>query len=422
LASDLPHARYARRFAQSFTQAIEESDVMRSVAVVLVVVASVILALTWIGYPLWLRLKGGAQSRALGGVPHAQWPSVTIVVVVRNAEFALRQVLQNLLALAYPTDRRQILVVSDASRDFTDAVARLFADKGVALLRTSWPRGSGTALNIARRYVRSDLTVVVDPAARLRPWSLAALVAPFSERSVGVVYGREVGAENGPARRGQDTKYWEYESWLRDLETRVFGTVSARGSLYAVRTPLFRAPVPAWLNPDFGMTLTAREHGYRAVYQQDAEAVVTRHAGRPAYERTVQAVSRDISTLLFKRHLLNPRHFGSFAWMLLGHKLGHWLTPWAALLGLAGLALLAPTTPSAAGALVGLAFGGAVALAAAQLSRRRAAGRPSPLRAFTHAVAFAHGSLRAVFEPAELRPATFPPLSRPAFRAHAIGL
>ena len=375
---------------------------LHSVATMLLFGAVIVLALTWIGYPLWLRARGGDTPRAWGGKPPVQWPSVTIVLVVRNAESSLRQLLQNLLALAYPPDRRHILVVSDASQDYTDAVARLFADRGVSLLRTTWPRGAGTALNIARRYVRSDLVVVVDPQARLRPWSLAALVAPLADASVGVVYGREVGAESGLDRRRQQSAYWRYESRLRDLETRVFGTVSARGALYAMRTPLFRAPVQAWLNPDFALTLTAREHCYRAVYQEDAEAVMPPlGSAKSAYDRTVQAVSRDIATLLHKPHLLNPRQYGSFAWMLLFHKFGHWLTPWAVFAGLLALAVLAPVVTWAATALavlVGLAIGMAIT---AGLPARRTVRRVSLWRLATSAVAFAHAALRVLFEPVE---------------------
>lgn len=390
---------------------------MRGLATMLVIGSALLLVTTWFGYPLILRLSGGGLPRRLGGAPHGQWPTVTIVVVVRNAESQLRQLLQNLLGLAYPPDRRHILVVSDASTDFTDAVAGVFEPKGVSVLRTMWPRGTATALNIARRFVRSDITVVVEPTARLRPWSLAALVAPFTERSVGVVYGRDVPAENGPARIGDQGWYWRYESRLRDLETRVFGTVSARGSLYAVRTPLFRAPVAAWLNPDFSTTLTAREHGYRAVFEEDAECVVARATSvKWTYEPTVSALARDLATLLYKPHLLNPRRFGAFAWMLLGHKLGHWMTPWSVLAGLIGLALLAPVAPWAAFTLAALggiaALSLVVALALRFPARRVARAFALPGKIAANVVAFAHATLRTIWEPAADRPAPFPPINR----------
>ncbi len=398
---------------------------MQSLGIVLVAVAVIVLLATWVVYPLALRLTAGRAARRTFGTPHAAWPTVTIVVVVRNAEDALRQLLQNLLSLAYPPERRMVLVVSDASNDFTDAVARTFTDKGVMLLRTTWPRGTDTALNLARRWIRTDVTVVVDPAARLRPWSLAALVAPFTERSVGVVYGRDVPEESGPERARSEGRYFRYETALRDLETRLFGTVTTRGALYAARTALFRAPVPAWLNPDFATSLTAREHGYRCVYQADAECIVPRAASvRWTYGPKVDAVSRDVATLMDKRHLLNPRRYGAFAWMLLGHRLGHWLTPWAAALGIVGLALLASGATWALVVLLALLAVGALGLLAALAERFPARGAVRALavpgRAIASAVAFAHASLRALFEPAYDRPPPYPPVSRPALRAMSL--
>ncbi len=371
---------------------------MRILAIALVAAATLALAATWVLYPLLLRLTAARTARRRAA-PLARWPSVTLVVVVRNAEAAVRPLLQNLLSLAYPPDRRTILVVSDASTDFTDVAVRLFDGRGVALLRSEWPRGREGALNLARRWVRSDLAVVVDPAARLRPWSLAALVAPFAEPTVGVVFGREVPEENGLERTRREGGYFRYESALRDLESRVLSTVTARGTLYAARTALFRAPVPARLSPDFATGLTAREHGYRSVYQAEAECVVPRAASvRWTYRPTVEAVAREVATLRFKRHLLNPARYGAYAWMLLAHRLGHWLTPWMALMGIAGIALLAPSEPLALAALVGLpgvAVLGLLAALVEQFPARRAwRALAVPGRALANMVALAHAGLR----------------------------
>src|SRR5882672_2546083 len=108
---------------------------MRDFSILLVAVSALVLGATWIGYPIWLRWRAGSRAPLQTIARHARWPMVTIVVVVRNAEVALRHVLHNLVALAYPPEMRRILVVSVDSTDHTDAVARLFAHRGVELLR-----------------------------------------------------------------------------------------------------------------------------------------------------------------------------------------------------------------------------------------------------------------------------------------------
>jgi hypothetical protein len=303
-----------------------------------------VLALTWVGYPVWLHVRARTRPHPVIGGSHPRWPTVTIVAVVHNAEAPLRPLLQSLLALGYPKDLRRILVVSNASTDFTDAMAALYAEEGVELLKVLPPRRpAAVAENLARAHVHSDLVVVLRPAARPRPAALAALVAPFADPTVGVAYGREVSAVlTGQGARIRRSLYGRYEAWLRDRETDVFSTVSARASLYAVRGELFRLSVPAARSPDFAPILTARERGYRAVYAPDAECVVMRDQSlRSDYRRTVQAAGRDVATLLAMPHLLDPRRYGAFAIQLLGHKLGRWLTPWALAGGIGGLVLLA---------------------------------------------------------------------------------
>ena len=391
---------------------------MRALPILLVGIAALVLAATWIGYPLWLHLRTRGRVPRPASPAHETWPSVTIVVVVRNAEDGLRALLKSLLALAYPAERRRILVVSNASDDFTDLVAASHADRGVELLRVMRERRSAAAAeNLARRYVTTDLVVVVHPAARPRPSALAALVAPFVDGTVGVAYAREVAPRPPGARPAmRETYYRRYEGWLRDRETEVFGTVSARRAMYAVRGELYRAPVPATLSPDFAPILSAREQGYRAVYAGDAECLLAQpRTLRGAYARTVRTVARDLATLLLKPHLLNPRRYGVFSWILLGHKLGPWVSSWAVLLGLAGLALLAPADAWARAALA-LALLPTAAAGAAWALRGHAAtdmNAPLPVRAAATTVAHAHAWVMALRALPDFQ---FEPVARPLFR------
>jgi len=391
---------------------------MRDLPVLLVGVSAAVLAATWIGYPLWLRLRARALPPRPPIPAHEAWPTLTLVVVVRNAEDYLQGLLESLLALAYPEERRRILVVSNASDDFTDLLAGSFTDRGVELLRVMRQRRSAAAAeNLARRYVTSDLVVIVHPGARPRPSALAALVAPFADPTVGVAYAREVAPRPSEERAAiRESYYRRYEGWLRDRETQVFGTVSARRAMYAVRGELYRAPVPATLSPDFAPVLSAREQGYRAVYAGDAECLLAqpRTLGG-AYARTVQTVARDLATLLLKPHLLNPRRYGAFAWILLGHKVGPWLSSWAVLFGLAGLAMLVPGSAWARAALA-LALLPAAAAGVAWLLRGEGAPEvtaPFPVRVAATTVAHAHAWVRALraLPDFQLEPAT-----RPLFR------
>jgi glycosyltransferase involved in cell wall biosynthesis len=374
---------------------------VRDLPLLVVVASAALLALTWLGYPVWLSLGARARRRLPARRLDQEWPTVSIVVVVQDAEAAVRPLLESLLAQSYPAERRRILVVSNGSRDFTDAVASLYADWGVELLRVMRRhRAAVAAENFVRKYVDSELVVVVHPDARPRPAALAALAACFADPSVGVAYGREVAASarpgGGPSER---TLLERFEGWLRQRETQVFGTVVARRALYAVRTALYRAPLSAALSPDFAPILTARERGFRAVYAPDAEVVMLRERSpRADYGQRVRTMTRDVATLLEKPHLLNPRRYGAFAIILLGHKLGRWLSPWAVLAAMLGLLLLAPAVPWAR---VALALAAALGLSAAftwDVPAETALGRAAvfPGRLAASGVATAVALLRAL--------------------------
>jgi len=77
---------------------------------------------TYLGYPAILRLlslrKRRAQRRSSAPIP----PRISIVVPVYNEVAVIAGTLERILAIDYPADRRQILVVSDASADGTDEI------------------------------------------------------------------------------------------------------------------------------------------------------------------------------------------------------------------------------------------------------------------------------------------------------------
>ena len=91
----------------------------------------------------------------------------------------------------------------------------------------------------------------------------------------------------------------------------------------------------------------------------DAVAFVPRVGSlRQEYHRKVRTIARGLQTLFFKRSLMNPFRYGLFAWELISHKLVRWLAPWAGLLALAALGLLAPGNVWARWALGLAALGG----------------------------------------------------------------
>jgi cellulose synthase/poly-beta-1,6-N-acetylglucosamine synthase-like glycosyltransferase len=322
---------------------------------------------SYLGYPAMLRVlslfRRTARPRAASG-QRGTWPFITITLPAHNEAATIAATLERLLELDYPAGRRQILVVSDASTDGTNAIVGRFAGRGVELLPLPERRGKTAAENAARPYLKGEIIVNTDASVRIHPQAVLHLVAAFADPSVGVASGRDVSVSNVDDRANPgEQAYVGYDMWVRDLETSVQGIVGASGCLYAIRRDLHLHAMPEALSRDFGAALVAREHGFRAVSVPEATCYVPRIASLPReYRRKVRTMARGLRTLWHKRVLLNPGRYGLFAWMLWSHKLCRWLVPWTALPMVVGLAWLAPRHGWAGAA---LALGAVAALAAA---------------------------------------------------------
>src|SRR6266566_3734755 len=278
---------------------------------------------TYVGYPLILKMLSGARRVRAAAPASAAWPHISIAIPVYNEAAVIADTLERILALDYPSDRRQVLVVSDGSTDGTDEIVLQFAPRGVELLRLPQRRGKTAAENAARSCLTGEIIINTDASVRIDGAAVKHLVAAFHDPTVGVASGRDMSVSNVDDRLNPgEHAYVGYDMWVRDLETSLSGIVGASGCLYAIRRDLHMQRMPERLCRDFGAALVAREHGYRAVSVPEAVCYVPRSTSlRREYRRKVRTMARGLRTLWHKRILLNPSRHLLFAWMLWSHKL-----------------------------------------------------------------------------------------------------
>ena len=318
---------------------------------------------TYLGYPLLLMIPAAVRRRHPPVAPLTEWPRISIVLPAYNEEAVIRDTLENLLRLDYPAERRQILVVSDASTDRTDAIVGEYASRGVELLRLPHRRGKTGAENAALPVLRGEIIVNTDASVHVERGALKALIAHFADPTVGVASNRNVSVARAPQHPNYaESWYVGYEMWVRDLESRVAGIVGAAGCLYAVRAPIHMRLLPESLSRDFAAGLVARELGWRAVSVREAVCYVPRISSlRREYRRKVRTMTRGMETLYRERQLLNPVRYGLFSWTLASHKVCRWVIPHLGIVALGALACLAWIAPWARWA---LGFAGFAALCA----------------------------------------------------------
>ena len=322
-------------------------------AIGVMLLPALLLGYAYLGYPMLLwsmaQLRGG---RSIATDP-TMWPLITITVPAYNEARTIASTLDRLLALDYPADRRQIVVISDASTDGMDEIVLRFADRGIELLRLPVRQGKSAAENAVFEHARGEIIVNIDATTIIWPASLKALIREFSDLSVGVVSGRDVSVGSAGAANQGESSYVGYEMWVRRLESQVHSIVGASGCFYGIRRQLYDPVFPLTLSRDFASAILARQGGYRAVSAEDAICGVLRSADISSeFPRKIRTMKRGLHTLWYKRALLNPVRYGQFALFLWSHKVARWAPYPLIIPAVAALVILATRHREAAWLLV----------------------------------------------------------------------
>ena len=129
----------------------------------------------------------------------AVWPSVTVIVAAHGRPAATRACVQSLLALDYPADLVQILIVDDASNP---ALAPLLEDLPVRVIRLDRNVGQSAARNLAAAEATGDLLAFTDNDCTADPRWLRDLVPWFDTPERAAVGGRVLAPPaDGPVAR-----------------------------------------------------------------------------------------------------------------------------------------------------------------------------------------------------------------------------
>jgi mycofactocin system glycosyltransferase len=119
----------------------------------------------------------------------AIWPMVSIIVPARGREAATRTCVESLLALDYPVERREIIVVDDASEP---PLAACLSDLPVRLLRQDRNIGQSAARNLAVKETQGELLAFIDNDCVADPAWLKRLAPYMNQSQVAIVGGRVV--------------------------------------------------------------------------------------------------------------------------------------------------------------------------------------------------------------------------------------
>jgi cellulose synthase/poly-beta-1,6-N-acetylglucosamine synthase-like glycosyltransferase len=221
---------------------------------------------THIGYPLAAALIARLRTRTVRKADVT--PSVTVIIPAHDEKGVIGARLDNLLALDYPAEQLEVLVVSDGSTDGTDEVVRTYGAREPCVRLLALPRGGKlAALNRAVGETERDVVAFSDANSSWAPDALRKLVRNLADPDVAYVCGKlRLERADGTNREGV---YWRYELWLRKNESALGSITGGNGAIYAVRRTDY---VAHRFGQDLGLPDAMVKRGKRAVYEPEAIA------------------------------------------------------------------------------------------------------------------------------------------------------
>jgi cellulose synthase/poly-beta-1,6-N-acetylglucosamine synthase-like glycosyltransferase len=282
---------------------------------------------TYFGYPLLVHFLARIFHKS--EITQSSQPPVTLLIAAYNEEIVIEDKIRNSLAIDYPKEIFQVIIVADGSTDKTMEISKRYIGKGVELLYEPGRRGKMAAINRALPQARGEIIAFSDANNYYPPDAICQLVRPFADPEVGAATGAKVIGQGDGSLGASEGLYWKYESFIKKQESRLGSCTSAAGEVLAIRKELYSSPPDNVINDDFFIAMQIVRRGYRLVYVPEAKSIerVSPSAADEMTRRTrinagrFQAIAMAKEILPFNRPLL--------VWQILSHKFLRPLVPFA---------------------------------------------------------------------------------------------
>lgn len=288
-------------------------------------VSAGLIVYTYVGYGILLGLfvliKRISGARKVHG--NVQ-PTVSFIIAAYNEEEFIERKIANTLQLEYPSDKTEIIIVTEGSSDRTAALAASF--QGVRVIHSTRRLGKTAALKKAVGLATGEILVFSDANALLTPQSLSKMMRWFLDKRVGGVAGeKRVLTSREPNGTDGEGMYWRYESALKRLDSNLNTIVGAAGELFAMRKKLWTELPDDTIIEDFVQSLNICLKGYSVKYEPDAAAYETpSESVEEEMKRKVRICAGAFQAMGRLRPLFNVFRYGLTSFQFISHRILRW--------------------------------------------------------------------------------------------------
>jgi cellulose synthase/poly-beta-1,6-N-acetylglucosamine synthase-like glycosyltransferase len=301
-----------------------------------------ILIYTYVGYPMLMFAATALRNvfKQPRKIDESSVPPVSLIITAYNEEDIIEDKIQNIKQLDYPSDKLQVIVVTDGSNDNTHTIVQQHSF--VQLLHDNQRRGKLAAMNRAIDYAKHEIVIFNDANGFLNNEALKKIVRHYADPKVGAVSGEKKIIKSGGSVSEGEGLYWKYESMLKRLDSDLKTIVGAAGELFSIRRSLYIKLNENIVIEDFVQSLLLCRRGYVVRYEPEAwSAEVPSLNIEDEMERKTRISAGAFQAMVILLPLLNFFKHPLLTFMYVSHRVLRWtLGPLAMLLLLVSNCLL----------------------------------------------------------------------------------
>jgi cellulose synthase/poly-beta-1,6-N-acetylglucosamine synthase-like glycosyltransferase len=282
---------------------------------------------TYVGYGMiiYILAKFSRHSKPVKSLTDAALPNVSLIIAAYNEEDFIREKIANTLALNYPLEKLEIIVVTDGSSDRTPEIVAEFSQ--ITLYHSPERLGKIHAVNRVMKFIENPITIFCDANTNLNADAIRNIVRHYQDETVGGVAGekRIFSKDKDNASGSGEGMYWKYESFLKKKDAEVYSIVGAAGELFSIRTRLYEAPDTNMIIEDFYMSMRITTKGFRFAYEPESYAIETASASvKEEWKRKVRISAGAFQAMGKLLYLLNPFQYGVLSFQYISHRVLRW--------------------------------------------------------------------------------------------------
>ena len=279
---------------------------------------------TYLGYPLLIVLlaKFFPKTRK---VDVLSTPTVTWIVPCFNEEAVISSKIENLMALDYPKNKLEVILITDGSTDRTVEYAKSY--KEVKVLHQNTRAGKAAAENRAMKFANGEIIVFNDANTMVSSKALKHMIKHYADPQVGGVSGAKgiiVDQKDTAASEGEGL-YWKYESMIKNADSNFNSLMGAAGELVSFRSELVMDLPEDTILDDFMQSFNILKQGYIMIYEPKAKAEETSSINvEEELKRKMRIAAGGWQSMSRLPFMLNILKRPIQAWMYISHRALRW--------------------------------------------------------------------------------------------------